>query len=329
MDRPVTPRDGAGRSGDPGEGARDVRRADREGATAARGRRSASRSLWDACEALLSAGSDPDALDRALQSLCLAFDCAGVALHALAPSGELEPWCSTDGWEVRPGDLRASVSVPLLHLRARVGTLDLLARPGQRFHADQLGLVRTASGALGAAIGARLELERLRDQPGRDPVTGLPDARAFQQRLVEEVSRARRHGVPVAVVHLDLDHFAALNDRYGRDIGDVLLAEAALVLKLALRESDTLARLGGDAFGAVLPETDQVQAVRAADRIRRVLEDHRFARVGHVTASAGVAASPLDGVDPLELLERADRALSVAKKSGRRKVSASPRSNTH
>jgi diguanylate cyclase (GGDEF)-like protein len=320
MGRPAAPRD-AGR--------RDVRRADRQGAAAAGGRRSASRSLWEACEALLSAGSDAGALDRALQSLCVAFDCAGVALHARGASGVLEPWCSTGGWEVRPGDLRDSVSVPLLHQRERVGTLDLLARPGRRFQAEQLGLVRTASGALGAAIGARLELERLRDQPGRDPVTGLPDARAFRQRLGEEVSRARRHGVPVAIVHLDLDHFAALNARYGRDAGDVLLAEAALVLKLALRESDTLARLSGDAFGAVLPETDQLQGVRAADRIRRVLEEHRFARVGHVTASAGVAASPLDGVEPLELLERAESAVSVAKKSGRRKVSASGRTQTH
>ena len=191
------------------------------------------------------------------------------------------------------------------------------------------GLTPAQGAGLGAAIGARLELERLRDQPGRDPVTGLPDARAFQQRLGEEVSRARRHGVPVAIVHLDLDHFAALNARYGREAGDGLLAEAALVLKLALRESDTLARLPGDAFGAVLPETDQLQGVRAADRIRRVLEEHRFARVGHVTASAGVAASPLDGVEPLELLERAESALSIAKKSGRRKVSASGRSQTH
>ena len=79
--------------------------------------------------------------------------------------------------------------------------------------------------------------------------------------------------MPVAIVHLDLDHFAALNARYGREAGDGLLAEAALVLKLALRESDTLARLPGDAFGAVLPETDQLQGVRAADRIRRVLEE--------------------------------------------------------
>jgi diguanylate cyclase (GGDEF)-like protein len=326
MDRPAAPRDGTAR---PGGRATDVRRADREGGSAAGGRRSASRSLWEACEALLSAGSEAAALDRALVSLCAAFDCAGVALHALGRSGLLEPWCATDGWEVRPGDLRASVSVPLFHLRDRVGTLDLLARPGQRFQAEQLGLVRTASGALGAAIGTRLELERLRDQPGRDPVTGLPDARAFHQRVGEEVSRARRHGVPVAVVHIDLDHFRALNERYGREVGDVLLAEAALVLKLALRDSDTLARLPGDAFGAVLPETDQLQGVRAADRIRRVLEDHRFARVGHVTASAGVAASPIDGVETVELLERAERALSVAKKSGRRKVSASGRSQTH
>ncbi|HEY6867797.1 MAG TPA: GGDEF domain-containing protein, partial [Candidatus Eisenbacteria bacterium] len=188
----------------------------------------------------------------------------------------------------------------------------------------QLGLVRTASGALGAALGARFELERLRHQPGRDPVTGLPDERAFNARLVEELSRACRHGLPLALVHVEVDHFAALRERYGAEIAEGTLREASLVLKLALRESDILGRLAGGRFAALLPETASTPALRCADRLRRTLEDHRFARVGRVSATAAVATSPRDGLDAVELLEAVGRSLAVARKSGRRRVSASP-----
>ena len=168
------------------------------------------------------------------------------------------------------------MSVPLVHATHHVGTLDLKARAGRRWRPAQLALIRTAAGALGAALGARLELERLRRVPGRDPVTGLPDARAFRERFDEELSRARRHGLPLAIVAIDLDHFGALNARHGRNVGDDVLCEAALVLKLALRESDVIARLGGDGFAVVLPETEVGPALRCADRVRRALEEHHF-----------------------------------------------------
>jgi len=319
-DRPRGRRDGAPVS--------DVsRHADGQGVVA--DRRRASRSLWAACEALLSATADPRALPRALDRLRTAFECDGVALHALSPAGQIEPWCARGLWQTAPGDLRDCLSVPLMRGTERIGTLDLLARPGQRFRAGQLTLIRTASGALGAALGARFELERLRHLPGRDPVTGLPDARVFHTRLSEELARARRHGVPLAVVTLDLDHFAALNTRYGRPAGDAALAEAALVLKLTLRDSDFLARLGGDTFAALLPETDSAAARRAADRLCRTLEEHHFPRVGRLTSSAGVGASPRDGMDALELMNAVDIALSTAKKSGRRRVASPAAARTH
>ena len=314
------------RKGDPVPAHDEARPAD--SAAAPSDRRRASRSLWAACEAVLSA-SEPRALNRALDALMSAFDCDGVALHALGSGGELEPWCARGAWQTLAGDLRDCMSVPLFRGDERVGTLDLKARSGRCWRPLQLGLIRTAAGALGAALGARLELERLRNQPGRDPVTGLPDAQAFHIRLGEELARARRHGLPLALVTVDLDHFAALNARYGTLAGDHVLAEAALVLKMTLRESDLVARLGGDGFGVVLPETDALPGLRCADRIRRALEEHRFQRVGYLTASAGVASSPRDGLETVELLNQADTALSVAKKSGRHRVVASHPANTH
>jgi diguanylate cyclase (GGDEF)-like protein len=291
-------------------------------------RRRASRSLWAACEALLAA-AEPRALSRALDTLKQAFDCASVALHALGPSGTLEPWCARGPWRAAPGDLRACVSVPLRRGEEQVGTLDLLARSGAAWSPAQLGLIRTAAGALGAALGARLELQRLRNQPGRDAVTGLPDARAFHQRLEAELRRAVRHGLAVGLVLVDLDHFGALNARYGRATGDRVLGEAALVLRLALRDSDLLARAGGDQFAVMLPEADLLPARRCGERLRRALEQHRFARVGRVTASFGVVAAPHCSMDPLELIDGADRALGLAKKSGRRRVGAAPVPVTH
>ncbi|MBI1799785.1 MAG: GGDEF domain-containing protein [Candidatus Eisenbacteria bacterium] len=327
-DRPRAPRE---RRGDDGLHAVTDGAAVRERAAVPSGleRRRVSRSLWQACEALLSSVGDSRAVRRSLDQLRSAFDCDGVALYALGPGGAIEPWCARGLWRGTPGDLRDCISVPLLRGSERVGTLDLRARHGARWRPEQLGLVRTAAGTLGAALGARLELDRLRHQPGRDAVTGFPDARAFHARLTEEAARAHRHGVALAVVQIDLDHFAALNSRYGREVGDRALAEAALVLKLALRESDVIARLGGDGFAVLLPEADSAVARRCAERLCRTLEDHDFSRIGRLTASAGVAASPRDGVDPGELMHAADSALGVAKKSGRRRVACAAAANTH
>lgn len=292
-------------------------------------RRAASGCLWDACEALLASQADPGALPRALDALLAAFECDGVALHAIDAKGRVEPWCARGEWEAVAGDLRDCMGVPLFHGRERVGALDLRARKSQRWTPDQRALVRTASGALGAALGARLELERLRRAPGRDPVTGLADSKAFQQRLLEEFGRSQRTGQPLAVVTLDLDHFDALDKRYGRPVSDQVLAEVALVLKVALREGDLLARLSGDEFGVVLPDCDQAPARRLADRLRHAVEEHRFARVGRLSCSAGVAASPRDGLDATELLSASEVALGLAKKAGRRRTAASGPSHTH
>jgi len=292
-------------------------------------RRAASGCLWNACEALLASHADPEALPRSLDSLLAAFGCDGVALHAVGIQGRLEPWCARGRWQATPGDLRECIGVPLFRGRERVGALDLRGRKGQRWRPEQQSLVRTASGALGAALGARLELERLRRAPGRDSVTGLADAKAFHQRLLEEFSRAQRGGTPLAVVTIDLDRFAALNARFGRPAGDQVLGECALVLKVTLRDGDFLARLGGDEFGVVLPDCDLAPARRLAERLRHAIEEHRFARAGRVSCSAGVASTPRDGLDATELLSAAEQALGIAKKSGRHRTAASGPAHTH
>lgn len=308
------------RKGDPRGGAEVARAGDR---------RAASGCLWDACAAILGSQSDAQALPRALDSLMTAFTCAGVSLHVVGPQGRLEPWCARGEWESATGDLRECMGVPLFRGRERIGALDLRGRKGQRWTPEQLALVRTASGAIGAALGSRLELDRLRRAPGRDPVTGLPDNKSFHQRLLEEFGRSQRTGQPLAVVTLDLDHFAGINSKYDRGTGDQVLAECALVLKVALRDGDLLARLAGNEFGIILPDCDLAPARRLAERLRHSVEEHRFARVGALTCSAGVAASPRDGLDPTELLSAAEQALGLAKKAGRRRTAATGPAHTH
>ncbi|HYM81482.1 MAG TPA: GGDEF domain-containing protein [Candidatus Limnocylindria bacterium] len=273
--------------------------------------------------------AEPRALHRALDALLAAFDGDGVAVHVADESGRLEPWCARGQWRSRPGDLRACLSVSLNRGAERAGTLDLWARPGRGWQADQLGLIRAAAGALGAALGTRLELRRLRNQPGRDALTGLADARAFHERLAAELSRTKRHGFALSLLALDLDHFGELNRRYGREAGDQVLADAGWRLRLALRDSDVLARVGSDQFAVLLPETDQTAARRCAERLRQTLESHRFGRAGRLTASIGLTTSPRHGTDALELLSGADLALTLAKKSGRRRVMSPEIPATH
>jgi diguanylate cyclase (GGDEF)-like protein len=304
-----------------------VRASDSRGSGAER--RRATRSLWQACEALLAAAIDRKALEQALADLRAAFDCDAVVLRARGPSGEFEPWQACGDWGIRPGDLRDCLTVPLLRGSERVGTLDLLARRGQHWQPAQLGLVRAASGALGSALGARFELEQLRRQPGRDPATGLPDGQAMQVRLGEELARVRLHGAPLALCVIELERFAALTKRHGATAGRGVLAEAALVLRLALRETDVLARLSGARFAVLLPETEPAAGLRVAERLRRTLEDHRFARAGKLAVSAGVSTSPGDGFESVELVERAERALALAIKAGRRRAVATETSRVH
>lgn len=300
-----------------------------DGATPHADRRAASGCLWDACEALLSSRAEPAALEQALDALLTAFECDGVALHVIGNDGEMTPWCSRGAWERGVGDLREAMSVPLFRGTERVGALDLLAKPRQRWRADQRSLVRTASGALGAAVGARVELERLQSEPHRDAVTGLLDARGFRHHLVEGMGRAEDDGTPFGIVTIDVDLFSAINEKYGRATGDQVLAECALVLRLALRETDTLARLAADRFAVSLPDCDLAPARRLAERLRHTLEEHRFPRVGRISVSAGVAASPRDGMEPAELLASAERALGLAKKAGRHRTASSGPTTSH
>jgi diguanylate cyclase (GGDEF)-like protein/putative nucleotidyltransferase with HDIG domain len=152
-----------------------------------------------------------------------------------------------------------------------------------------------------------------------DPLTDLPNHREFHERLRAEVERARRHGRELSVVVIDIDHFKLVNDTFGHPAGDRVLVHVAATLRQALRSGDTLARIGGEEFGWILPETTALHAWQAVERAREIMAASPDQRVGRVDFSAGVC--DLDQVDPPlgapELVRLADGALYWAKRNGR------------
>jgi len=179
-------------------------------------------------------------------------------------------------------------------------------------------LVVPASVGVLLALRARLERERdaMRRFALRDPLTGLANRRALDERLGYEIARHTRHGESFAVLALDLDGFKLVNDRFGHDAGDELLREAAAALVEAVRAQDTVVRLGGDEFCVLAPQTGEAAAEHLAERVRDALRGVTAGLSG-LSASIGSAAFPADGTTPEALLGAADLAALEAKRRSR------------
>lgn len=299
--------------------------------------------------------SDAAALSRALASDGYAtrrVPHAGEALRHLRggrpPDLVLLSVAGSDrGWRtVRDLKERAqSRFVPLIALSARpgvdarvaglrAGADDVLAKPWQQeevlARVEALLRIKSERDALAAAK------ERLEQQSITDPLTGLFNRRYFEYRLTQEVERSRRHGEPLSLLMLDLDHFKHVNDRYGHGVGDDALRLTASLLLEELRRVDVCTRWGGEELAVIMPSTGAPGAAVVANRIVRALRAravlsaapiHRpFARAEavHVTASLGLCTYPGTGVGSAEeLVRRADAALCRAKAEGRNRVCAS------
>lgn len=154
-----------------------------------------------------------------------------------------------------------------------------------------------------------------------DALTGLPNRRAIEDTLRRMAAYADRAASPLAVVLLDLDHFKQVNDIYGHEKGDEVLAAVGVVLAAHARASDFGGRFGGEEFIVLLPDTDRDGAAEIAERIRDAVSELDVAGVSRpITASFGVASTPEDAAEPTLLLRGADRALYLAKSRGRNRV---------
>jgi two-component system, cell cycle response regulator len=158
----------------------------------------------------------------------------------------------------------------------------------------------------------------------RDSLTGLWNARAFQEATNHLVARAQLERLPFSLLFLDVDHFKGVNDRHGHVTGSRLLVEIATVLERCLREGDVLARYGGDEFTVLLPEVDTEAALIVAERIRSTIAAHRFlgstGAALPITVCVGVSSFPRHARDAQAILDLADRAMYVGKGSIRNSV---------
>ena len=152
-----------------------------------------------------------------------------------------------------------------------------------------------------------------------DPLTALPNHRALQATLTQELDRAQRYGHDCTLLFFDLDHFKALNDGYGHATGDEALSAFSRLLREQIRSIDTVGRWGGEEFLAIFPETTMQEARVFAERLRELVSQQTFAVAGglHLTCSIGMASYPTHATKLNDLIHAADQAMYAAKRLGR------------
>jgi diguanylate cyclase (GGDEF)-like protein len=215
-------------------------------------------------------------------------------------------------------ETRSVLVAPLREPRGDViGVLQLVnARGGAGqvvpFEPELEGLIQ----ALASQAAVAIRTARLEDLSFKDALTGVYNRRYFGLRIAEEAGRHERFGEPLALVLLDFDRFKAINDGLGHRAGDDMLREAAQLIVASSRSFSIVTRYGGDEFAVLLVNTPRPGALRYAQRIKDVIERHRFPH-GPLTVSIGIAALPEDVTSSDDLMPAADRALYAAKRLGR------------
>ncbi|HET7012244.1 MAG TPA: GGDEF domain-containing protein [Anaerolineales bacterium] len=190
-------------------------------------------------------------------------------------------------------------------------------------------LVALSAAAVLDAIGSHIDLTigRLNRQAGQmselahtDPLTGLANRRWFMDQLDREVARARRHNRPLSLIYIDLDGFKAINDRFGHLFGDDILRGVSRSMGAILRSTDLLARIGGDEFAVVLPETNETGAANVNQKLRKAVAAYAAqfgAALPSLTFCAGIARLRPGDTTIDDVLARADEAQYLAKSTGK------------
>jgi diguanylate cyclase (GGDEF)-like protein/PAS domain S-box-containing protein len=212
------------------------------------------------------------------------------------------------------------IGVPLIRGSATFGILVVQSYDPDFRHAPaDRDLLTFVSGHIAETIERKQKDDQIQSLAYIDSLTGLPNRFLFDDRLDNALSLAERHRTPLAVLFVDLDRFKEVNDTLGHSVGDGVLRLVSSRLAGCLRESDTLARRGGDEFLAILPDTDQRGAALVAQKLVDALRTPLDAAGSEVlvTASVGVAMFPDNGGDRETLLKAADLAMYGAKETGR------------
>lgn len=217
-----------------------------------------------------------------------------------------------------------AIEVPLLSRNEDVGSFRLERVQGSLFGPADREFMMTVATSLALSLTNAHAHRSLEQMAMKDGLTNLFNRRAFDHLLGQEIKAAERYRSPLCLLLGDVDHFKAVNDRFGHPVGDALLKEVATLLTESLREVDIVARYGGEEFAVILPRTDVASGSVLATRIRERIERHVFLIERftiRLTLSLGVAGFSTPSMRTREdMVEAVDRALYQAKARGRNRV---------
>ena len=232
---------------------------------------------------------------------------------------------AAERWETPP---RSAAVLPLMLDGRAMGAVAVWHPEPGRLGDREMEIARMLCSVAPLPMRSARRFEALDQRASTDPLTGLANRSTFEARLASLAGYFDRYARPFSVIALDVDFFKKFNDTWGHEAGDRVLQHVAELLRATVRDVDLPARLGGEEFVVLLPETTLSQAAEAAERIRRNLESKSVNYNGQrlsVTASLGVSACPDCTETPGEVLGQADAALYRAKDAGRNRVSVAPK----
>jgi diguanylate cyclase (GGDEF)-like protein len=234
-----------------------------------------------------------------------------VATAETLPGAELMPWANS------------FLGAPILIKKNVVGYLCLWSTVQAYYTLEHSQRLEAFADQAAIAIDKARLFEQIRRQAITDPLTGIANRRHFFALAEEEFERSGRYGNALTFLMVDIDNFKAINDQAGHQAGDAVLKAVVDLCVGSLRSCDLIGRYGGEEFVIMLPQTSKTEAVKVAERLRQNVANATFSLpVGlmHVTVSIGVVQLLADGASLLTLLERADRAMYIAKMTGRNRV---------
>jgi diguanylate cyclase (GGDEF)-like protein len=218
---------------------------------------------------------------------------------------------------------RAVLCLPISYGESLLGVLNVESRDENAFAPQDVLILNTLADLLATALHNSFVFQRLQQQSITDGLTGIKTRRFFWEALSSEWKRASRSGRPFSVVLVDLDKFKEVNDSLGHLEGDLVLARVGRLLEQKCRQSNVVARYGGDEFIILMPETGIEQAQVLAERLRLWLATDPMLEEHHITGSFGVASFPVHGFSMEDLIRVADAGMYVSKHAGGNQVSTS------
>jgi len=251
-------------------------------------------------------------------------------LGHVARSGQMISVHDLAGSNIQPvlPDSVSAIGFPLIYADQLLGVLYVETSTAWDFTDDEITLLQTLTDQISGALHNALTFQRAQEQAITDGLTGVKTHRFFMEALSAEWKRSTRAGRPFALVLMDLDRFKFVNDFYGHLEGDVVLQRVGKILEQSCRRSDVVARYGGDEFVVLMPETNVDQARQLGGKLRSGVASDPTLREKNISASFGIAAFPLHGSTPQELIQVADASMYVSKHQGGNAVSTADHYDT-